>query len=47
MANGGWAERILHNFPTTTLGAEPSGNLTIDAAGNLYGAAGVVFEIVP
>lgn len=44
---GGWSGRILHNFATGKGGAEPSGNLTIDAAGNLYGAAGVVFEITP
>ena len=35
-AGGGWAERVLHNFHGTD-GWEPSGNLIIDATGNLYG----------
>ncbi|MFZ0320524.1 MAG: choice-of-anchor tandem repeat GloVer-containing protein [Candidatus Sulfotelmatobacter sp.] len=46
-AGGNWSEKILHNFAGGKSGAEPSGNLTIDAAGNLYGTAGVVFEVIP
>lgn len=46
----GGPERILHNFAAgllAGLGACHSGKLTLDPAGNLYGAAGVVFEIIP
>jgi uncharacterized repeat protein (TIGR03803 family) len=46
-AGGSWKEKILHNFATTRYGGEPSGNLTLDSEGNVYGAAGVVFEITP
>jgi uncharacterized repeat protein (TIGR03803 family) len=43
----GWSETILHfftgNYPFA--GAFPAGNLTLDASGNLYGAAGVVYRL--
>lgn len=46
--NGSWSETTLHfftgNYPYD--GALPSGSLTIDASGNLYGAAGVVFRLL-
>jgi uncharacterized repeat protein (TIGR03803 family) len=54
--SGGWTETILYSFTGPPLdGASPSGGLTRDAAGNLYGAtggggvvgAGTVFEITP
>jgi uncharacterized repeat protein (TIGR03803 family) len=53
-ARGGqWKERILYSFTGGTDGAYPSGALTLDTTGNLYGTAsnggltgnGVVFEI--
>jgi uncharacterized repeat protein (TIGR03803 family) len=56
----GWTENILHNFGSGTDGVYPySGNLLMDAAGDLYGAttqggsykgsfgSGTVFEIKP
>jgi len=54
-ADGTWAETILHSFGHGTDGAEPTGSLIVDAAGNLYGTTasggrylvGTVFEITP
>ena len=46
-AGGKWSEKILHNFANLTQGPEPIGNLTLDSSANLYGAAGVIFEISP
>jgi uncharacterized repeat protein (TIGR03803 family) len=46
-AGGRWSEKILHSFASCKQGCEPTGNLTIDSSGNLYGAAGVIFEITP
>ena len=51
--SGQWNERILYSFSGGTDGQYPSGSLTLDAAGNLYGAtsnggqhgSGVIFEI--
>jgi uncharacterized repeat protein (TIGR03803 family) len=50
---GRWKERILYSFTGGADGGNPSGSLTLDAAGNLYGTAGggqsgngVIFEIV-
>jgi uncharacterized repeat protein (TIGR03803 family) len=37
-AGGAWTETVLHSF-TGSDGASPYGGLTLDAAGNLYGAA--------
>jgi uncharacterized repeat protein (TIGR03803 family) len=38
VAGGGWQETILHNFSDNGIdGNSPSGPLTLDAAGNLYG----------
>lgn len=54
--DGGWREKILHNFGSTnTDGVTPIGGLTFDAAGNLYGTTsqggiynvGTVFELRP
>src|SRR5271165_1123194 len=53
---GTWTETVLYNFGTVAGdGANPSGSLTFDAAGNLYGTAatggahsvGIVFELSP
>ncbi|HWW15026.1 MAG TPA: choice-of-anchor tandem repeat GloVer-containing protein [Candidatus Dormibacteraeota bacterium] len=54
-ANGGWTERVLHNFGSGTDGVQSAAGLIFDAAGNLYGTtwvggaygAGVVFELTP
>jgi uncharacterized repeat protein (TIGR03803 family) len=54
-SNGGWTEAILHDFGLGTDGSIPSGNLTFDAAGNIYGTtgnggahdSGVAFELSP
>jgi uncharacterized repeat protein (TIGR03803 family) len=50
---GVWTERILRSFNGTD-GAVPSGNLILDAAGDLYGTTeggghndGIVFELTP
>jgi uncharacterized repeat protein (TIGR03803 family) len=53
-ADGGWTYHTLHNFNGTN-GSLPSGGLTFDAAGNLYGTTfyggtfgeGTVFELLP
>ena len=53
-SNGGWTYTLLHQFSITD-GDFPSGNLVLDAQGNLYGTAGgggahdwgVVWEITP
>lgn len=38
-ANGIWTESILYRFTGEADGATPLGNVTMDAAGNLYGTA--------
>ncbi len=51
--SGQWKERILYSFTGGADGQYPSGSLTLDASGNLYGATsnggtkgyGVVFEV--
>jgi uncharacterized repeat protein (TIGR03803 family) len=51
---GQWKEKILYSFTGGADGQYPSGSLTLDAAGNLYGATsnggeygyGAIFEIV-
>ena len=54
-SGGGWIETVLHNFNWTD-GANPSGNLMMDSAGNLFGSAiqggafgncGTLFELTP
>ena len=53
--NGGWSETVVHNFTNAPDGAYPSGNLLIDAGGNLYGVTGsggalglgTVFRLTP
>ncbi|MGA2904296.1 MAG: choice-of-anchor tandem repeat GloVer-containing protein [Candidatus Korobacteraceae bacterium] len=53
-SNGGWLENVLVNFNGAN-GDNPSGNLIIDASGNLYGITsnyqsngyGVVFKLTP
>ena len=50
-----WTEIVLYRFTGTNDGANPSGELTFDAAGNLYGTtenggangAGVVYKLTP
>jgi len=54
-SGGGWTFAVLHLFGRNMDGYHPSGRLTLDLAGNLYGTtqaggadgAGLVFEIVP
>jgi uncharacterized repeat protein (TIGR03803 family) len=57
-SDGTWSENVIHNFGETSSDAvEPLSNLLMDAAGNLYGAAGeggsgtyrggAVFELSP
>jgi uncharacterized repeat protein (TIGR03803 family) len=48
--HGGWTDRAIHVFSCTD-GNKPSGGLTLDADGNLYGTTsggnGLVFELSP
>jgi uncharacterized repeat protein (TIGR03803 family) len=52
-SSGGWNEKVLYSFGGGDDGAYPSGTLTLDSSGNLYGTAsnggksgkGVVFEV--
>src|SRR5580700_4834493 len=54
-SGGGWTYKVLYSFNASGKdGFYPNGSLTIDTAGNLYGAAGggaygfgVVFELSP
>jgi uncharacterized repeat protein (TIGR03803 family) len=54
-ADGGWTERILHNFGGAGDGGTPKASLIFDAAGNLYGTTyaggafgiGTAFELSP
>jgi uncharacterized repeat protein (TIGR03803 family) len=47
-SDGSYTESVLHSFTGSTDGVNPSGSLTLDAAGNLYGvAAQVAFELSP
>jgi uncharacterized repeat protein (TIGR03803 family) len=54
-SSGQWTTTVLHSFTGGADGANPAGGLTLDAAGNLYGAAydgglnglGVIFELSP
>ncbi|HEX8814377.1 MAG TPA: choice-of-anchor tandem repeat GloVer-containing protein [Terriglobales bacterium] len=54
-ADGKWTFTVLHDFTGGDDGGDPSGQLVMDSAGNLYGATnlggkdglGVVFEIEP
>jgi uncharacterized repeat protein (TIGR03803 family) len=39
-SNGRWNEHVLYSFTNTGDGTSPTSGLTVDAAGNLYGAAG-------
>jgi uncharacterized repeat protein (TIGR03803 family) len=50
---GSWVVDILYEFPGGSGGAQPEGNLTMDAAGNLYGVTdvgglgeGLVYELI-
>jgi len=57
VSGGSWTQTILYSFTGGTDGASPQGQLTFDAAGNLFGTAfyggnpdfgtGVVFELSP
>jgi len=42
---GEWSGTLLHNFRGAKDGGGPTGPLTLDSAGTLYGAAGVVFML--
>ena len=52
-ANGGWAEKVLHNFDYNGIGPEAS--VIFDTIGNIYGTTveggthnhGTVFELTP
>jgi uncharacterized repeat protein (TIGR03803 family) len=52
---GNWAETILHNFRVSTDGWNPTGSLTFDRFGNLYGTTyngvkdgqGTLFSLTP
>jgi uncharacterized repeat protein (TIGR03803 family) len=47
-SDGSYTESVLHSFTGSSDGNNPRGNLTLDAAGNLYGvAANVAFELSP
>jgi uncharacterized repeat protein (TIGR03803 family) len=55
-ADGGWTEKVLHNFNSNAKdGREPYAGLIFDKAGNLYGTTfdggaygnGTVFELMP
>jgi uncharacterized repeat protein (TIGR03803 family) len=51
-SGGTWEEHILHTFDVGAGGTNPSGGLTFDAAGNLYGTTsgnpnGTVFKLAP
>jgi uncharacterized repeat protein (TIGR03803 family) len=45
--DGYWSETLLYSFGSNYPhdGVFPSGSLTLDASGNLYGAAGIVFRL--
>lgn len=53
-SSSGWTYRVVHSFGLGTDGFHPSGDLILDAAGNLYGTtqaggangAGMVFQIM-
>jgi hypothetical protein len=56
LTGGGWKQTVLYSFFNAADGAYPSGTLTLDAQGNLYGAnapgfgsggAGVIYELSP
>jgi hypothetical protein len=38
--DGNWAEAVIHAFTDNAHGRGPSGQVTFDSAGNLYGSAG-------
>ena len=52
---GGWAKTDLHDFGHKLDGLYPTGNLFVDASGNVYGTTqaggihgfGTVYEIIP
>lgn len=53
-SNGGYTYTLLHEFTAGDDGLEPTGDLVLDAHGNLYGTAGggqygdgIVWEITP
>jgi uncharacterized repeat protein (TIGR03803 family) len=55
VTGGGWHETVLHSFSNGLDGANPTGALVFDSAGNLYGTVGsggidnhgIVFEMSP
>lgn len=50
-SGSGWTENVLYSFPDGSHGYGPYAGITVDGAGNLYGATGVgsiaVFELTP
>jgi len=52
-AGGAWTETVIYNFTDVNDGAGPIGQITFDAAGNIYGTTafgnhnGTVFELTP
>lgn len=55
LSRGSWNEKIVHTFGQGLDGSYPNYGLTLDQAGNLYGAApvggtggqGIIFQLVP
>jgi uncharacterized repeat protein (TIGR03803 family) len=53
--NGGWTEKVIHNFGNGSDGYGPSAGMVFDGAGNLYGTTyqggaygyGTVFKLAP
>lgn len=46
-SGGNWTGKVLYSFAAGALGAYPSGNLLLDASGNLYGVTNyTVYELV-
>lgn len=50
-SGSGWTENVLYSFPDGSHGYSPEAGVTLDGAGNLYGATGegsvAVFELTP
>jgi uncharacterized repeat protein (TIGR03803 family) len=44
-SRSGWSETVLHTFQGGTDGANPHSDLVFDQLGNIFGAAGAIFEL--